>query len=154
MVGTQPRPGWDSPLFARRFGAAGPAVVLLHGLGASGRSWRPVAERLVTSARVICPDLLGFGRSPWTAAAYSVTDHLQALPATLDGLGITEPLVLTGHSTGAMLALEWAAAQTVAAARKMSTTDADLATRPTITPPLCHLVSHLSCSLPFHESPE
>jgi pimeloyl-ACP methyl ester carboxylesterase len=99
------------PLFVRHAGNTGPTFVLLHGLGASGRSWRLVAERLMPDARIICPDLLGFGRSPWPAVAYSVADHPDALDAMLDGLGQAAPVVLAGHSAGAMLALEWAAAR-------------------------------------------
>ena len=87
-------------------------MVLLHGLGASGRFWRPVAERLAHEARVLCPDLLGFGRSARPHVAYDVADHLAALGRTLDSpeLG-SEPFILGGHSLGAVLALEWAAAR-------------------------------------------
>lgn len=99
-------------LFVRRAGATGPVIVLLHGLGASGRSWRLVAEQLRGEARIVCPDLLGFGRSPWPAAAYTVADHLTALDEVLTKRRLgDEPVVLAGHSTGAMLALEWAAAR-------------------------------------------
>jgi pimeloyl-ACP methyl ester carboxylesterase len=99
-------------LFVRRRGHSGPVVVLLHGLGASGRFWRPVAERLATGARVVCPDLLGFGRSPWPSVAYNVADHLAALDHARDGLDLDgEPAILAGHSVGAILALEWAAAR-------------------------------------------
>lgn len=102
----------SGPLFVHRFGRTGPAIILLHGLGANGRSWRLVAERLSGEARALCPDLLGFGRSPWPAAAYTVADHLAALEETLNELvTVPEPVVLAGHSTGAMLALEWAAAR-------------------------------------------
>ncbi len=51
-------------LAVRRRGRTGTPIVLLHGLGASGRSWRLVADQLSTAASVICPDLLGFGASP------------------------------------------------------------------------------------------
>lgn len=98
-------------LAVRRFGD-GPPVVALHGLGASGRGWRLVAERLDGDGALLCPDLLGFGRSPWPAAAYSVAEHLAALDAALARLGLErERPLLAGHSTGAALALEWAAAR-------------------------------------------
>ncbi len=88
-------------------GRTGPTVLRLHGLGASGRSWRLVAERLAPAMRVVCPDLLGFGRSPWPPVAYRVADHLAALEETFGrDDGETEPLLLVGHSTGAVLALE------------------------------------------------
>ncbi|MGD9889915.1 MAG: alpha/beta fold hydrolase [Dehalococcoidia bacterium] len=98
-------------LFVRRMGRSGPVVVLLHGLGASSRIWGSVADELADDAMILCPDLLGFGRSPWPHAAYSVADHLAALDATFEGLDRgAGRIVLGGHSTGAVLALEWAAA--------------------------------------------
>jgi len=99
-------------LFVRQIGQSGPIVVLLHGLGASGRLWRIVADRLTSETRLICPDLLGFGRSPRPSIAYSVADHLAALDAALDSVGLSdEPVILGGQSLGAALALEWAAAR-------------------------------------------
>lgn len=97
-------------LYVREWGAAGPPAVLLHGLGASASFWRPTAEALGNGLRVIAPDLLGFGRSPWPSdAAYSPKEHLDALElvaaATRDG----QPALLVGHSLGAILALAWAA---------------------------------------------
>jgi len=98
-------------LFVRRIGNGGPHIILLHGLGASGQDWRLVAERLAPEARVACPDLLGFGRSPWPEFAYSVADHLAALDAALARIAGDQPVHLVGHSTGAVLALEWAASR-------------------------------------------
>jgi pimeloyl-ACP methyl ester carboxylesterase len=108
LAAYQPMAG---PLFVWRYGRAGPLVVLLHGLGASGRLWRPTAERLAGEALLVCPDLLGFGRSPKPHVAYSVADHLLALNAMLDRfVTAEEPVILAGTSGGAVLALEWAAA--------------------------------------------
>jgi pimeloyl-ACP methyl ester carboxylesterase len=101
--------GWTvAPLFTRRVGRSGPVVVLLHGLGASSQYWGPVAEGLAEQARVICPDLLGFGRSPWPEIEYRVSDHLDALDAgVLSARPESEPVILAGHSLGAILALAW-----------------------------------------------
>lgn len=100
------------PLFVHRFGRTGSVILLIHGLGASGRLWRPVAERFADGIRIVCPDLLGFGRSPRPPLAYSLADHLNALDDMLDALGLGgEPVVLGGTSAGAVLALEWAAAR-------------------------------------------
>ena len=97
-------------LAVRYLGRSGTPMVLLHGLGASGISWRLVTAQLRGEATTICPDVLGFGHSPRPSVAYSVADHLAALDTCLDGLGLGDvPVLLAGHSAGAALALEWAA---------------------------------------------
>lgn len=100
----------DVPLYSERRGAGGPPIVLLHGLAASGRYWRPVAERLDgAELRLYMVDLLGFGRSPRPEVAYDPEDHLGALSLWRRAAGLEhEPLFLVGHSVGALLALEWA----------------------------------------------
>ena len=99
-------------LHLERWGTQGPAVLLVHGLGASGRYWRLVAERLSGDLRIIAPDLLGFGRSPWPDIDYRVEDHLDALDGLLSRPELEDRLpVLVGHSLGAILALAWAARQ-------------------------------------------
>lgn len=101
-----------APLYVHRFGRNGPVVVLLHGLGASGRYWRLVATRAAGEFQLVCPDALGFGQSPRPRLAYTVADHVAALDATLDALALgPEPVMLAGHSTGALVALAWAAAR-------------------------------------------
>jgi pimeloyl-ACP methyl ester carboxylesterase len=59
-------------LHVERWGQAGPSVLLVHGLGASGRCWRWVAEQLAGEARPFAPDLLGFGHSRWPEIEYRV----------------------------------------------------------------------------------
>jgi pimeloyl-ACP methyl ester carboxylesterase len=60
-------------LFVREFGA-GPPLLLLHGLMATGDMFRLVVAALARQHRLIVPDLRGHGRSahlpgPFTAAA-------------------------------------------------------------------------------------
>ncbi len=100
----------SAPLYFERRGGSGPPVVLLHGLAASGRYWAPVAERLdAARLRLYMVDLLGFGRSPRPEVAYEPEDHLGALGLWRRAAGLElEPLILVGHSVGALLALEWA----------------------------------------------
>src|SRR5690606_26527766 len=44
-------------------GNEGPVVVCVHGLTRNGRDFDAVAERLATRFRVVCPDMIGRGRS-------------------------------------------------------------------------------------------
>lgn len=109
-VSTNGVPLGGSGLSAKEYDGDGPPLVLLHGLGGAGSMWVPVAERLAGRRRILIPDLLGFGRSPWPDAEYSVDDHLAALEAMLAEHGLRQgPLDIAGHSLGAILAAELAA---------------------------------------------
>jgi 3-oxoadipate enol-lactonase len=87
---------------------AGSPVLLLHGLGNSGRAWIPqVGALLGLGHRVIVSDLLGHGAS--SEAPEGITAHTQALEmlALLDHLGL-DSTHLIGLSLGGMVALEMA----------------------------------------------
>jgi len=97
-------------LAVRTLGNIGQPVVLLHGLAASGQFWGAEYDHLADHARLIVPDLLGFGRSPRPASGYGPNDHADAVAATLHAIGIhDEPAVIVGHSVGALVALRLAA---------------------------------------------
>lgn len=84
----------------------GPAVVLVHGLTFTGRTWTPIAEALLPRHRVITVDLPGHGESDGSAAdPRAVVDRLHA---TLTALRVHRPVVV-GHSAGALLATGYAA---------------------------------------------
>ncbi|MDQ3571153.1 MAG: alpha/beta hydrolase [Actinomycetota bacterium] len=93
-----------SPLFVRRWGQ-GPPVLFVHGLGASSRYWKPLAQ-VSSGYAATAPDLLGFGHSPTPPdASYDVDSHLEALVPLLP-----PGAVVVGHSMGAILAAALAAA--------------------------------------------
>jgi pimeloyl-ACP methyl ester carboxylesterase len=106
--------GWEDPLpatpcgplVARRSGGSGPPVLLLHGLPASGRVWGGAFDRLGTGHRLLVPDLLGFGDSPWPPSGYTLEGHAAAVVAAMAAAGVDDaPAVVAGHSFGALVAL-------------------------------------------------
>jgi len=91
----------------------GRVVVLLHGLGASGRAWEYVVRELEGEpVRLVVPDLLGFGDSPkpvdpWVS--YSAEDQARAVIQTLRRRRVRGPVTIVGHSMGCLVAVEVAA---------------------------------------------
>ncbi len=98
-----------SSLAARVIGESGSPVVLLHGLVASGIFWGASYDALARQHRLVVPDLLGFGRSPRPTSGYGPDDHVRALLACLDDLGVTEPATIGAHSLGSLIAIRLAA---------------------------------------------
>ncbi|MDX2182499.1 MAG: alpha/beta hydrolase [Gemmatimonadaceae bacterium] len=89
----------------------GDPMVFLHGFPTSSRIWQPVLGRLPEGHRLLCLDLLGFGRSdPVGGHDVSVAGHATRLGLVLDQLGVTRA-ALVAHDLGALVALRTAAAQ-------------------------------------------
>jgi pimeloyl-ACP methyl ester carboxylesterase len=86
-----------------------PAVILLHGFGASLHTWEPWAEGLDDDLRVIRLDLPGSGLSPPDPADDYTDAHVTALLlAMMDQLGV-ERASMVGNSIGGRLAWTMAA---------------------------------------------
>lgn len=83
--------------------AGAPRVVCLHGVRNHGRHFARLAERL-RGYRVVAPDLIGHGSSPWEPP-WDIDSHCDAILETV-GHG---PASLVGHSFGGRLAFELAA---------------------------------------------
>jgi pimeloyl-ACP methyl ester carboxylesterase len=90
-------------------------IVLLHGTGASLHTWDGWAQELSTTRRVIRFDLPGFGltgpyRGAWAAEGerYTLLNYAKFVVATLDALGVSQPVVLGGNSLGGQIAWETA----------------------------------------------
>lgn len=91
-----------------RFGF-GKKIVLLHGLGASGRYWNEPSKLLIRQFQVISFDLLGFGESPRPAPfSYTQWQQADALRQALWNEHIWSKVNIVGHSLGALIALEFA----------------------------------------------
>ncbi len=85
----------------------GPALLLIHGIGDSSDSWRPVLDQLTRHHTVIAPDLLGHGRSEKPRADYSVAAYANGMRDLLSVLEIDRATVL-GHSLGGGVAAQFA----------------------------------------------
>jgi pimeloyl-ACP methyl ester carboxylesterase len=83
------------------------SILFIHGIGNTGDAWSEVIARLPADVRIISIDLLGFGDSPrpnW--AIYSAKTQARSVLATLFRLRLTSPVVVVGHSLGALVAVE------------------------------------------------
>jgi pimeloyl-ACP methyl ester carboxylesterase len=83
----------------------GRTILLLHGLVGSGRYWGGDFDALANSGRLVVPDLLGFGRSPWPGTGLRARRPVRAIVSCLDELGATDAAVVGAHSAGALIAL-------------------------------------------------
>jgi pimeloyl-ACP methyl ester carboxylesterase len=89
---------------------SGPALVLLHPLGADRRVWAPVIPLLAGGREVIAADLPGFGDSPPLRGVEPTPARLaEAVAAGLAAHGIEE-FAAAGNSLGGWVALELALA--------------------------------------------
>jgi len=84
--------------------SANRAVLLLHGLGATGESWQLQFPDLITQGyRPIAPDSRGFGQTSFPGRYYGIKDMAADTAALLDHLEI-EQANLVGISMGGTLA--------------------------------------------------
>lgn len=94
------------------YGGHGPTVVLLHGFLGSGRYWDRLAPLLAADGfRVVAVDLLGFGAAPKPRdSAYGYKEHVKHVEMMLRRHGIPDdiPLIMAGHSMGALIAKRFA----------------------------------------------
>ena len=86
---------------------SGDPLLLVHGLGATGRVWEPVIDRLAEERDVIAVDLPGFGGSPPLpdGVAPSAPNLAAALARFCEAEGVPLPHV-AGNSLGGWIALE------------------------------------------------
>ncbi len=90
-------------------GAATP-LLLLHQTPRSVDEFAEVLPLLAATRRVIALDTPGYGCSDPVAGQPRVADYAEAAFDVLDALGV-ERVVVVGHHTGAVIAVEMAAAQ-------------------------------------------
>jgi pimeloyl-ACP methyl ester carboxylesterase len=90
-------------------GAPGEAVVFVHGNPDSGSDWMPLMTRIAPFARVIAPDLPGFGAADARRDNdYSIYSYARFLDGVIRALDVTR-VHLVAHDYGGPFAAAWAA---------------------------------------------
>jgi pimeloyl-ACP methyl ester carboxylesterase len=98
----------DGPVHFADFGGSGPTMVLVHGLGGAHVNWVTVGSALAARARVLAPDLAGFGRTPLAGRTADV-DANRALLDRFVAAVAEGPVILVGNSMGGLIAMLQAA---------------------------------------------
>ena len=89
-------------------GAAGPHVVLIHGITSNLAMWyNGLLNGFVSEFRITAYDLRGHGLSDITPTGYTSADLAKDLGALLDALGL-EKVLIVGHSFGGTVGLHFA----------------------------------------------
>ena len=92
---------------AYRMEGTGPALLLLHGIAGSSRTWRDVIPRLTDRFTVIAPDLMGHGLSEKPVGDYSLGAFASGIRDLLEVLDIDRTSVV-GQSFGGGVAMQLA----------------------------------------------
>jgi 3-oxoadipate enol-lactonase len=83
----------------------GQPLLLIHGFPLSKEMWQPQIDALAKSARVLAPDLRGYGRSGSTRGQYGMDQFAQDCYEFLQEKGVSEPVVLCGLSMGGYISM-------------------------------------------------
>jgi pimeloyl-ACP methyl ester carboxylesterase len=105
MISTTSADGTDVRAFDE---GHGPVILVIHPGLDDGRSWKKVAGRLARRFRVVRIVRRHYRLDLPAASSYSMTKEVEDVRALAGLLG--EPMVIVGHSSGAVLALEVLAA--------------------------------------------
>lgn len=78
-------------------------ILLIHGVGLRAEAWNAQIDALSPIAAVAAVDLPGHGESPRVEDPVTLVDYTDAVAA-----GIEHPVLVVGHSMGALIALDLA----------------------------------------------
>jgi pimeloyl-ACP methyl ester carboxylesterase len=90
-------------------GSGDTPILFLHSFAGDCTHWAPVLEALAPRRRVVAFDFSGHGTSPAVRGRYSIRRLAQDVLAVANAQNL-EQFVLVGHSMGALVAAEFAAA--------------------------------------------
>jgi pimeloyl-ACP methyl ester carboxylesterase len=85
----------------------GPAILLIHGIAGSSKTWEATIPLLARDHTVIAPDLVGHGKSSKPPGDYSLGAHASSLRDLLTVLDI-ERVTVVGQSFGGGVAMQLA----------------------------------------------
>ncbi|MEA3453092.1 MAG: alpha/beta hydrolase [Patescibacteria group bacterium] len=91
-------------IFTRITGKGDPFLIL-HGWGASSRSWIKIQEKLSENFKVFSLDFPGFGKSDLPPKAWEVQDYVELIIEYAEKIGI-QKFYLLGHSFGGRVSIK------------------------------------------------
>ncbi|MFB2881470.1 alpha/beta fold hydrolase [Floridanema aerugineum] len=97
------------PICYQAQGNQGPAMVLVHGFGASWAHWRKNIPQLAQNARVFAIDLIGFGGSAKPAPGAEINYTFETWAQQIGDFCrevVGEPAFLVGNSIGCIVAMQ------------------------------------------------
>jgi pimeloyl-ACP methyl ester carboxylesterase len=101
--------GLDTSVLVGGAGQPGEAVVFVHGNPDAGSDWMPLMTRVAPFARVIAPDLPGFGAADARRDNdYTIYSYARFLDGVIRALDVTR-VHLVAHDFGGPFAAAWAA---------------------------------------------
>jgi len=83
---------------------SGKPVLLIHGYPLNSKIWEPQLQGLSNTARIIAPDLRGFGESEAVDGKYPMDTLAHDCAKLLDELGVDGPVLVGGLSMGGYVA--------------------------------------------------
>ncbi len=86
------------------FGGAGPAMLMVHGLGGNALNWMAVGPELAKRYHAIAVDLAGFGQTPLYRRSATVGANADLVQKFIENV-IGEPVALMGNSMGGHIAI-------------------------------------------------
>ncbi|MEI9890618.1 MAG: alpha/beta hydrolase [Caulobacteraceae bacterium] len=89
--------------------SAAPTVILESGLFGTASDWDRVLDNLAKGGRTCAYDRAGLGRSPPRPGGEDVVSIAQELHGLVERMGETRPVILVGHSNGALYVEAFAA---------------------------------------------
>src|SRR5947199_8097218 len=98
----------DLTFHCLQWGERGSPIICVHGLTANAFCFQALADELAPDHRVFAYDQRGRGDSDKPESGYSIPTHAADLARLIDALELDRP-VIAGHSSGAFIALYFAA---------------------------------------------